>query len=430
MKLSRGYYEIEVITIDLISLDAGLIIGAATFIGLLLNKSKLFNIIEAVIKVLLGYTILIIGSNLAIKQLSQIAVLIENTLSLSGIMPNNELIATLSQWFYGKKLSYIMIFGMLFHLVIARYTRFKHIFLTGHHILFMAALITGIIANTTLHNSLQIFTGSAILAILLSVLPQLSQPFMDVIFPNERIGLAHFGNFGFMLSGHIARIFGKKSTYQKDNIELNHTRILGNPNIIILIFTFSFVLFLLFLSGNNFISFGQWSKENLLYAFNKAFLFTAGMYIIIIGVRMMLQEILDSFQGIAEKLVPNSIPALDSPIIFPSAPQAVVIGFTSSIIGGIIGMVILYSLKINVVLPAITAHFFSGGTTGVFGYAVGGYRGSIIGSFVHGLLITFLPLLILPVMYQLGYTHTTFSETDFGIIGFLLNFLLKIFGLL
>lgn len=396
-----------------------------------MQKKSFAIILEAVIKALIGYTILLFGADLATKQLSEIAVLTEKAFSVSGIMPNNELIAGLAQWFYGKKLSYIMIFGMVIHIFIARFTKFKHIFLTGHHILFMAALITGILSGTALSYYLQIILGSAALALVLSFLPRLTQPLMNCIFPKDQVGLAHFGTFGFVLAGYVAKLVGRNPSdlSAENSRKSGRIRLMSDPNVIILVFMFSFLLFLLIFSGKKFFVFHNWTNHVLIHALKSSLLFTAGMYIIIMGVRMMLQEVLDSFQGIAQRLVPDAIPALDSPVIFPFAPQAAALGFFSSLIGGFIGMFVLLIFKVNVVLPAIIAHFFSGGTTGVLGYAVGGYRGAVAGSFLHGLVISFLPLLLLPVMHQLGYTHTTFSETDFGVVGIFLYHLLKFLSL-
>lgn len=66
-------------------------------------------------------------------------------------------------------------------------------------------------------------------------------------------------------------------------------------------------------------------------------------------------------------------------------------------------------------------HFFTGATAGVFGNATGGRRGAMIGAFANGLLITFLPVLLLPVLGAIGFANTTFSDADFGVIGILLG---------
>lgn len=42
---------------------------------------------------------------------------------------------------------------------------------------------------------------------------------------------------------------------------------------------------------------------------------------------MMLAEIVPAFRGIATKLAPGSVPAMDIPLIFPYGPNALLLGF-------------------------------------------------------------------------------------------------------
>ena len=96
--------------------------------------------------------------------------------------------------------------------------------------------------------------------------------------------------------------------------------------------------------------------------------------------------------------MPNAKPALDCPIVFPYAPNAVLIGFLSSFAAGLVGMVLLYLLGLTVIIPGVVPHFFVGAAAGVFGNATGGRRGALLGAFANGLLITFLPVFLLPVL--------------------------------
>lgn len=80
-------------------------------------------------------------------------------------------------------------------------------------------------------------------------------------------------------------------------------------------------------------------------------------------------------------------------------------------------------------LLGVVPHFFCGATAGVFGNATGGKRGAIFGAFANGLLITFLPALLLPSLSSLGYTGTTFSDADFGVIGIIIAKIVAIFTL-
>ena len=134
-----------------------------------------------------------------------------------------------------------------------------------------------------------------------------------------------------------------------------------------------------------------------------------------------------AFTGISQKLVPNAKPALDCPIVFPYAPNAVLIGFLSSFAGGIVGLLILGQLKMILILPGVVPHFFCGATAGVFGNATGGRKGATLGAFAHGLLITFLPVALLPILGSLGFANTTFSDADFGVVGIILGYIVGYF---
>jgi PTS system ascorbate-specific IIC component len=157
---------------------------------------------------------------------------------------------------------------------------------------------------------------------------------------------------------------------------------------------------------------------NILQALN----FGVGVALILFGVRTILGEIVPAFAGIAERVVPGALPALDCPVAFPYAPNAVIIGFLASVVGGLISLALISAwlgaaLGLALILPGMVPHFFTGGTAGVFGNATGGRRGAVVGGFVNGVLITFLPAFLLFVLGDLGFANTTFGDADFGWYG-------------
>jgi len=78
-----------------------------------------------------------------------------------------------------------------------------------------------------------------------------------------------------------------------------------------------------------------------------------------------------------------------------------------------------WALGLALIIPGMIPHFSTVVQQGLWQL----YRrltGAVVGSFVNGLLITFLPALLLSFMGNLGLANTTFGDSDFcwaGILG-------------
>ena len=142
------------------------------------------------------------------------------------------------------------------------------------------------------------------------------------------------------------------------------------------------------------------------------------MSVLVYGVRQFIAEITAAFVGISEKLIPDARPAVDCPAIFPFAPNAVIIGFIGSFLGGLVAMALMVAFHSpTIMIPAAGICFFSGGTCGVCGYAYGGWRGALLGSFLVGIFLTAGPLILYPAFAQLGIAEASFPNVDYNIVG-------------
>ena len=91
-------------------------------------------------------------------------------------------------------------------------------------------------------------------------------------------------------------------------------------------------------------------------------------------------------------------------------------------------MGVMIALGTTIIIPGVVAHFMTGAAAGVIGNGAGGRRGAILGAFSNGLLITFLPLFLLPVLGDMGLSNATFSDSDYGVVGLFLGGLSSVGG--
>ncbi|WP_392552061.1 PTS ascorbate transporter subunit IIC [Orbus wheelerorum] len=414
--------------VDILKVPA-VLVGLIAMIGLIAQRKPLTDTIKGTIKTILGFLVLGGGAGVVVSSITPLGNMFEQAFELQGIIPNNEAIVSMALNEYGTATALIMAFGMVANIVFARFTRLKYIFLTGHHTFYMACMI-GIILTVAGFDGWQlIFTGSLTLGFVMALFPAIAQSQMRKITGSDDVAFGHFGTLGYVLSGWIGGLVGKNSPSTEQMNLPKNLSFLRDSSISISLTMMVIYLILAICAGSNYVESNLSGGNNyLVYAIIQAITFAAGVFIILQGVRLILSEIVPAFTGFSEKLVPNAKPALDCPVVFPYAPNAVLVGFLFSFIGGLIGLFILGKLDFVLILPGVVPHFFCGATAGVFGNAMGGRRGAMFGAFANGLLITFLPVLLLPVLGSLGFTNTTFSDTDFCGIGIILGNMARFFN--
>ena len=401
------------------------LVGLIALIGLIAQKKSAADTIKGTIKTILGFIVLGGGASVLLGSLNPFGDIFKQAFDVQGVVPNNEAIVSAALQQYGTATALIMAFGMVANIAIARFTRLKFIFLTGHHTFYMACMIAVILVVAGFEGAQLVLVGSLTLGLIMAFFPFIAQPFMRDITGSDDVGFGHFGTVGYVLAGLVGRgLRGKSRSTEEMNLPKN-LGFLRDSSVSIALTMMVIYLVLVIAAGQDFVQQEKFSngQNYLVWAVIQAITFAAGVFIILQGVRLILAEIVPAFTGFSQKLVPNARPALDCPIVFPYAPNAVLVGFLASFTGGLVGLYILGKLNWVLILPGVVPHFFCGATAGVFGNAVGGRLGAALGAFLHGILITFLPVWLLPVLGELGFANTTFSDADFGVVGIVLGWL-------
>lgn len=409
------------VIVDILSQPA-ILIGVIAMIGLIAQKKEFTVVMKGTIKSILGFIVLGGGAGVIVNALAPMGAMFEKGFNVAGVIPNNEAIVSLALKEFGTTTALIMAFGMIVNILIARFTRLKYIFLTGHHTLYMACMIAIMLHVAKFEGAMLILIGSLLLGLTMAVFPAIAQPFMRKITGSDEVGFGHFSTLSYALSGIVGKLVGKGSKSTEEMELPKNLSFLRDSSISISITMTVIYIILAVVSGQEFVETTLSGGLNfIVFAIIQAITFAAGVYMVLAGVRLVLAEIVPAFVGFSEKIVPNAKPALDCPVVFPYAPNAVLIGFLFSFLGGIVGLLILGSMNLILILPGVVPHFFVGATAGVFGNATGGRRGAVIGSFVNGLFITFLPAILFPLLGSLGFANTTFSDADFATVGIILG---------
>ncbi|WP_195448006.1 PTS ascorbate transporter subunit IIC [Parolsenella catena] len=363
-------------------------------IGLILQKKSFSEIVRGTVMTAVGFFVLSTGTGLITGNSIDGISTAFNTVMPQAVPSTTVDIGTE----YGTEIGIVMIVAFAINVLVARFTKWKSIFLTGHMLYWFPFVFIAAGVDAGLTGGKLIILAAIFTALYMIVSPNLMRPFVKEVTGDDSFTIGHPTTCLSVISGLLGKAFGNKEhstedlKFPKSLGFLREIAIMGSITIAI---TYIVMYFILIANGQDPAVVWGYADGNtgiFTYVFTHAIYFGVGITIMLQGVRMLISEIVPAFQGIAEKVVPNAIPALDVPVIFPYAPNALLIGFMVAMVTSIVTILITGAAGIfpTVVIPLISTCFFEIGCASIVGNATGGVRGAIIGAAVSGIIAVFL----------------------------------------
>lgn len=396
--------------------NPALFMGLVVAIGLILQRKSIDAILKGIFKGIIGMVILLKGVDIVVSSITPLANAFSGLFNTQSNSTLGDFNVFLGQ--YGSYVGLILLCGFVINIIIARYTRFKTIYLTGN-ILFwypMLFLAVGIENNVS---GLKLFIFTLIMYILvITIFPYILRKHVKYVTGNDSFTIGHTASIYCLLGSYIGKLVGQKDK----NIEnLNLPKSLSffrDTNI-----TAAIVMFIVYIIVGLFIGkesrtaiYG--SEPLITYSLIQGITFAAGMIILLTGVRMILGEIIPSFKGIADKLAKGSIPALDIPMIFPYGPNALLIGFIIALITSIGTLFLLGASGVLTfaLIPLVVACYFDVAPGAIFANARGGWPAAIITSALGGIILMVLAAISLNLVSgTVGNFIQTYGGNEFSI---------------
>ncbi|WP_108652732.1 PTS ascorbate transporter subunit IIC [Dongshaea marina] len=404
-----------------------ILLGIVAFIGLCIQKKPWTEVISGTIKTIMGFVVLRLGGGIIGHNLDIFGQLFTNGFHIEGIIPSNEAVVGLALAKVGSVTALIVLFGMMMNILIARFTRLRYIYLSGHILVYMSCVLACIMFSHGISSLWMVIIGAIILGLYMSIAPFILRKPSRRIIGSDEYTIGHSGTLSYFIASMVGRWVGSPD-HSIETVQMPQKLMFLKDSMVSVTITM-LVLFLIvtFKADSEFARHLAGGTDLLLFSIIQAVTFTGGLFIVLTGVKMFINEIVPAYKGIAQKIVPGSVPAVDVAALFDLSPNAVIVGFIASFIGGLITMFILPFAGLAVIIPGLVAHFYTGAASAIYGNATGGRRGAMIGAFINGILLTLLPALLIPLLKNMGFHGTTFGDPDFAVVGIVLGYALMLF---
>lgn len=399
-------------------------IGFLVLIGYLLKKEKWYNTLGGTLKAIIGMLILNVGSSGLVSNFRPILAGLKDRFNLTACVIDpyygqNAVTAGVEEVF-GKGFSNVMLLllvAFIVNILLVRFnklTKCRTLFTTGHVQVQQAStaywLIMFAIPALLTNDVLMIVCMSIVLGAYWAVGSNLTVKPLQELTDGAGFAIAHQQMFGIRLGYWAAdKFFGEKK--DKDGKVIRKVKKVGemempgffsifNENMVCtaILMTVFFGSIMVVIGKPFFVESGA-TTEGTNFAWfilDKSLNFAVYLAILQLGVRTFVTELTQSFQGIADKLLPSSIPGVDCAVAYGFGDSnAVTFGFLAGLCGQLVAIVTLILLgSPTIIICGFVPVFFDNATIGLVANEKGGLKACLVIPFIVGLTQVFGSALI------------------------------------
>lgn len=387
-------------------------IGMIVILGYILLKKPWYDVLGGGIKAIVGYLILTVGSGGLVSNFRPVLVGLKDRFQLDAMVIDpyfgqNAVTAGVEEVF-GKAFSQVMILLLIAFVVnillvrFSKVTKLRSLFTTGHVQVQQAStaywLILFALPALATNNTALLIVMALLLGIYWAVGSNLTIEPTQELTDGAGFCLGHQQIMGVALFSWIAgKMGGKdgKKSKKIEDIELPGWMSIFNENMVctslLMLLFFGIILVVL---GRDYLVEAGFLGENasfLFYIITTCLNFAVYLAILQLGVRTFVTELTQSFQGIANKILPGAVPAVDCAVSYGfGSPNAVPLGFLAGAVGQFLAIAILIIMKSPVlVIAGFVPVFFDNATIAVYANNKGGLKAALILPFIAGLCQVF-----------------------------------------
>jgi ascorbate PTS system EIIC component len=413
--------------------EVAILIGLIALLGLVLQRKPVEEVVAGTLRATIGIYILFIGVDVFVGGLVAFQTIVSSAVGLEPPAATSTLGDFLGA--QGGTIALVITLAFLIHVIAVRIFNTRYVYLTGHQLFWISVIVTAAIVQAygALDQWTLVLAGGLIVAAYLTIQPLYIAPLMRKVIGSDDWGYGHTSSAACYIAGRVAPTVGSRERDDTERLQLprqlsffkdvnvSTALVIGVITLVAMAFADQTIL------GEQAATYDP-DINPWVWGIVSSLRFAAGIATLLFGVRMFLAEIVPAFKGISDRLIPGSRPALDVPTVFTFAPTAVMIGFLASTVVFLVLMGVFAAIGWFVLVPPMIMLFFPGGGAGVFGNALGGWKGAVIGGAVNGLFLAFGQAITWGMLSDTAPELATLADPDWYILTWLIMGISAPFG--
>lgn len=390
--------------------QAPLLLGTVVFIGYMLLGKKWYESLTGFIKAYVGFKILQVGTGGLVGKFRPIISALTEKFGLKAFVIDPYFGQTSAQEVLDSVgslqfVGYVMLIAFAWNIFLVAFrkkTKIRTLFITGH-IMYQQSAVLLWALYWVLEGMIGVEVSMKVVVIagLLigtywSVMSNLIIEATQEVTDGAGFTIGHQQMFGSWVAYKLGGKIGNKKNSVNDISMPGWLSIFDDNIVANVILMTGFVGTIMIILGPESFEYSKNKYFFSTYIFETTAYFAVYITIILTGVRMFVAELTASFEGISNKLLEGSVPAVDCAVTFGFSPLAPSYGFIFGFAGQMLAIGILVLMKSPILIIAgFICLFFDNGTLAVFANASGGRRAAAIIPFLSGLIQVFGSAMVL-----------------------------------